>query len=745
MPISSSIGPSASRFSRRRFLRLSGWSALSALLAACGGIPTATPVAVQQVAAPPKATPTIEPTSEEPTAEGATISRAPAPRDSIFDFTREPNYDGADYDSYGAVTEGSADLDGVLEAAVYAKLQGQQSGAGGWVRSWVNWVHTQPPGTDEDYTVALDFEWLLHPDAYLHPDVTGGGASAVTIIGATITDRDSGETLTLLIERLGFLMVFVPMQWGDWEYQPVSIHLIGGHTYDITAYLKVSASVYSDTGADPLAAHGPPTGGGSGEVEEHAKARIKSMGLMLKDPPWVQVLVNSVWTPTHDTYTLYQRALKQATGNDYFAAGVLLKLSAGGRYEADKSWITLTAPDDAILPPHNCPFQYSIYNQTLRMDLDPCDDHAMRGRDWSFAGVIDPKFLRPVDPFEGDDEMPLLEPTLGIMWDVDLAAIQDLEKAAALSKNPGLASPARFAPPPNVQSPLDFFDLANWCYILPATLFCELTTPVTSGATSHLRQRALPTNIPLKDMELEANSNLAQLLGRTTFLPEGNFRPLAVGLHIPGGTDRPALDPWGLEIQPIERLTFRDPDDRIADEPVIVVTVLEIWNAFLSLAHPLLERQELEWSANPRFIQWLIRLGETAEYYRTRIDNLYYMTRSGLAVKISDLPEYWTTQAEEILSAPLSVDQIESTIPLPAIVFLARHRRARRFVRRLLNLERLRNWYAQVRPSQTHTIDLYGHVGRGTVIAEDRCEAVHKVLFDLVPRPQPWGVAMPPF
>ena len=176
---------------------------------------------------------------------------------------------------------------------------------------------------------------------------------------------------------------------------------------------------------------------------------------------------------------------------------------------------------------------------------------------------------------------------------------------------------------------------------------------------------------------------------------------------------------------------------------MVTVSVLEIWNAFTEMTHPLLDSQGLEWSANPRFIQWLIRLGESAEYHCTRLENLHYMTRSGVAVRVTDLPEYWSDQADEILSAPLTVDQADESIPLPVLVFLARHRRARRFVRRLLSVQRLLNWYAQIRPRQAHKIDLYGHVGRGSMISEDRCEAQHDVLFDLVPRTQPWPLAEP--
>jgi len=739
MPFSPRVGRPNLRCSRRRFLRLCGGSALSAIAAACTAIETATPAPAQHAAAPPP-TPTLSPTLA-PTAKAVAISRAPAPRDSIFDTTRLPDYDAADYDHYGATISGDASKDGTLEASVDAKITGMQQGAGGWVRSWVRWVYTQPAGVDDDYTVALNFDWLLHPDAYLHPEVIGGGASSIALVGVDITDRETDEVVTILIERYGKVFVGLPMTWGDWEYREACVHLIGGRTYDIEAYLKVSCSVFASTCADLNTTH-MFTGGGSGSVSEHAKIRVKGMGLMLKDPPWVQVAIDSVWTPSHDTYTLYQRALQQATGNGYFASGVLVKLAAGGRYEPDKSWLTLTAADDAMLPPHNCPFQHDIYHQTLRMDLAPCDDRALQGRNWGFAGVIDPKFVRPVDPFETDDEMPLLEPTLGILWDVDLAATQRLERVSALGKAPGLASPARMAPAPNVESPLDFFNLANWCYILPVDLFGALTAPDAALLTKKLKR---DTAASLKNLELEANSNLAQLLGRTMLLPEGEMRPLTVALHVPEGTHARALEPLGLEIQPMEALRMRDPSDPLADQPVVVVSLLEIWNAFLALSHPFLERRDLEWCANPRFIQWLIRLGETAEYHRTRIDNLYYMTRSGVAVKISDLPEYYTEQVEEVLSAPLAVDTVESTIPLPVIVFLARHRRVRRFVRRVLNVERLLAWYARLRPSQVHTIDLYGHVGRGTYIAEDRCEAVHKVLFDLVPRPQPWAVAMPPF
>jgi len=732
--------PPLARCSRRRFLRLCRLASLSGLLAACGDVQTATPVPARVAAAPPPATPELTPTSEPATNPADAARAAPAPRSSIFDFTCEPNYPSAEYDTFGYTTNGSAGVDGVLHAHVHAKLQSKQAGAGGWVRSWVKWVHTQPAGIDDDYTVALDFDWLRYPQATL-----SGYATAVTLIGATITDRETGETLTLLIERIGYLLAFVPLKWGSWEYQPVCTRLIGGHTYDIVAYLKVSASVYSDTGGDVGASRLAASGGGYGEVEELAEIRIKGMALMLKDPPWVRVLVRSFWTPTHDTYTLYQRALKRATGHDYFASAIMLDISAGGRYEPSRSWITLTVPDDDMLTPRYCPFQHTISNQTLRMDLAPCDDRAMKGRDWSFAATIDPKFSRRVDPFEDEDEdeMPLLEPTLGILWDVDLAAIQDLEKAAARPKSPGLASYAQLTPSPNVQSPLEFYDIANWCYILPADGFAALTAPAGGAASGRLRERRLATPPPLADLELEANSNLAKLLGGTLLPREGSFRPLSVGLHLPRGAARPALDAYGLEIHAVDQLAFQNPDHPLRGQPVVTVSVLEIWNAFIEMTHPLLDSQGLEWSANPRFIQWLIRLGESAEYHRTRLENLHYMTRSGVAVRVTDLPEYWSDQADEILSAPLAVDQADESIPLPVLVFLVRHRRARRFVRRLLSVQRLLNWYAQIRPRQAHKIDLYGHVGRGSMISEDRCEAQHDVLFDLVPRTQPWPLAEP--
>ena len=77
---------------------------------------------------------------------------------------------------------------------------------------------------------------------------------------------------------------------------------------------------------------------------------MNSISLVSVVPPWIQTQVINMFTPTHDTYDLYEAELKTLTGSSYFRAGALMRVSAGGLYlKGDQSYIQITAEGSRIL------------------------------------------------------------------------------------------------------------------------------------------------------------------------------------------------------------------------------------------------------------------------------------------------------------------------------------------------------------------------------------------------------------
>jgi hypothetical protein len=62
-------------------------------------------------------------------------------------------------------------------------------------------------------------------------------------------------------------------------------------------------------------------------------------------------------------------------------------------------------------------------------------------------------------------------------------------------------------------------------------------------------------------------------------------------------------------------------------EPVVIVSLLDLWNQFLDMEHLITQATGLEWCANPRFIRLLHQVGENAEAHRDYLNGLDWLPR----------------------------------------------------------------------------------------------------------------------
>ena len=183
---------------------------------------------------------------------------------------------------------------------------------------------------------------------------------------------------------------------------------------------------------------------------------------------------------------------------------------------------------------------------------------------------------------------------------------------------------------------------------------------------------------------------------------------LPAQVYVPSGGTRPQFDSTGLTLTYTSSPTLQYNGREFTTEPVVIVSLLDLWNQFINAAHPVLEGQGLSIAANPRFIQLLQQLGENAEAHRLYLDGLYFRRRTGELVKVTDLPEYAGEFGDG--RQPLYIN-IEGYM-IPVAAFLSP--RLRKWVRRIVTVQLLKQWWAQNRPQQQRQLVLSGRVTSGT-------------------------------
>ena len=321
--------PETIRFSRREFLRLCEIGALGVVVAGCAGpeetsstaaIP-ATTTATTTAATTPAATPTPTGRSAAPVPAAApvptrSVMGPPYPKGGSSVNTTPITASGIAI----AATNSAGQYTGSLRASVTAEIKTKNTqGAGGVAEAWVTIPYTQSAvggGTatstaGQTWKGAVVVNYTKDPasDQTADPDESGGGATSFALITAVVRDLNAGTEVTILVERFmcNATLGEYPLDERSWEYNNAPVTFVVGHNYEIDVVLTVRADV-ADLSEGPKVSQ-------SGGVSSDVRIMVNSIGLVPATPPWIQTQLVAMYSPTHDTYDLYETAQKQLTGN----------------------------------------------------------------------------------------------------------------------------------------------------------------------------------------------------------------------------------------------------------------------------------------------------------------------------------------------------------------------------------------------------------------------------------------------
>ncbi len=270
-------------------------------------------------------------------------------------------FDSDGIEKGGMTANVSADKQtGNVSAAAKAVLTGKAYSAWSCTRAYVRWQLTYTGQQPAEATVALKYTLNPQPgDTSVDPSCGTGWTSLD--VGVRVTDTASGDVLDIPIESQGYMQAVLPIAYSDnfrgrqasIKFRPGRTYHIDapGRTYHIDAYLMASASVSADLDVSTKG----PAGSASGSAGIQGSASIQGIALFTCARPWIKTVIRNVTYATRDTYDVYQRALSEATGRPYFAAGAQLDLTAGGCYDRNQSTVSIEFPNARILEIRNLP------------------------------------------------------------------------------------------------------------------------------------------------------------------------------------------------------------------------------------------------------------------------------------------------------------------------------------------------------------------------------------------------------
>ncbi len=619
--------------------------------------------------------------------------------------TKSLPFDAKGEDRGGIVQTCEADqATGVLKGAVSVKSTGYVTAMAGAARPYVRWNYAYNGTEPARATVALKYTFSVSGLDVYAGDPTAGDGCAEAEVGIRIIDQTSGNcTVMHAIESKGSVQLVVPFNYASgYQGQQVSVTFQPGHSYTIDAYLTVRASIYGGESQGVA-----PTPGGTASAS--ATATISSMRLYTLAKPWVRCKVNEIYSPTHDTYDRYERALQKALGKDYFAAGAYLDISAGGRYDVAGSSVAVAIEPAGFLRVKDSPLAYTNGPTSVTFTLPDCYSLPLEGKTWRVLVLYDPEYQTLRDDL--DFGPPLFRPVTTTLLDLDRP-----QRAAALplaSDTPGpllCATPAA-RPKPATGHTLSYrhlYNLANWSLILPATTFADWFRPKGALATT-----------PTRTKPARSGSKAAPV--------EPKPLTLNVQLYTPPGHTKPALAMPGLAVKPLPKPTFVRPDPEFSTEPVVMVSLLELYRILCQVPLP----NDLQWCANPPCVQFLERLAGDAEAFRKHLDSLYLRTPDGQLWKLTDLDEEHPT---------LSIG--DTGDDGPAFIWLPR--RIRHWIRRAAIVGAAATAVRNNRPTQRHRVSVSGHVQNSAgQFDNSQHSREYSVVFDLLPKQQPWALGAP--
>jgi hypothetical protein len=674
--------------SRRKFLYLCGAAgavSMGTVLASCSSFDETSTSTAASAGSP--TTQAATSSTAGSSAHAPLPAAAPPPsRSTAAQKTPYFDADGVEYNA-GYASEfstGSADKQtGHLMAHVDFEVEGDGSMKASVV-TYVRWNFTYTGEQDVRATVAVNYAFSPGElDTFCKDPIDGFGQSWLRI-GAYVTDLASGDVVDLSIEEHGSGQLLLPVAFAEsYKGQETPVTFKPGHSYHIDGYLVAGGYMYKE-----------------GWVKASGTATISGLRLVTLEPPWIRTRVVSVSAPDPDTYFMYEQALERA-GRHYYLGVAMLEISAGGNFTAGNVRVATQWNKSKIIGFLNCYLQTTIDASTPNLAtiyLPSGSELPLQGKTWRMMVSYDPHFQQPWDALFLDlpdvPVMPLVAPIVGMWLDVD-AAMPELKADAPVRPAAVQVSYAVAAGSPQVVVAEDFFSLSNFSLVLPLSRFQALSQPANP-------------KLPAGTKTLPVSIYWAPAAKSVTF----NTTGLTV-------TNVPSL-PAGL--QRTEYTT----------EPVVIVSLLDLWNQFLNMEHLITQVTGLEWCANPRFIKLLQQVGDSAEAYREYLNGLCWLPRNGgPAIPLVDLPG----EARGLIGTPGSDYPLWVMVAGATVgVVVLLHPRLRRWVRRAVTIQWIRDYIANHRPVQDQIISLTGSVSSPQLQATAQAQAQQKVFFDVVPQ-----------
>lgn len=669
-----------SGLSRRDFLRVCGVASAGLLLGtSCASTTTSSTTGAGIAPAPTPSTGRVQ------------AAAPPAPRDNTAQ--RLPLFDssGVEPSGFGAACGGgSHNTAGDLEAHIDLDV-GSDAGSFGSIRSFVRWNFTYTGQQPAMATVAVDYTFTPGTiDCYAHAagsdtGVLASDAKAYVQLGVDVFDNTQDGHVNLLIEQRGegqpsFFSLTLD---GTYKGQQQPVTFKPGHSYRIEAYIVAAAYLWPD-----------------GRSQAQVTGTIKGMTLVPLQPPWITTRLVSASANDADTWDALEGALA-LQGRHYYVGAARLKVSAGGNFNYGYVDVGTMWPESEITGISGTTLPITLNAggapNSARIMLPPASSLPLEGNTWQFVVKFDPQYHNPWDDLVKPEVpiMPLVAPVFGMWGETSQAAA---EVVAAQRQDPSyrLASLQMAAGGAQQVQPTEFFDLANYSVVLPLSRFLALSQPTLKTLPKGARTLPVLVYTPPRASPPRLNSNLLTVKAVST---------------PPAGTT-------GLEL---------------STEPVVIISLLDLWQQYLDMPHLLLEAKGLEWCANPHFIRLLTQVGESDAAFREYLAGLAWMPRAGgPAINLVDLPEYVKRRIGEV-SPEYPLWMVIAGVTVAVIIVFSP--RLRRWVRRIFTIDQAQLWLDANRPAQDQAISAYGHASNaGGQQAEAPAQTPNRVFFDYVPQ-----------
>jgi hypothetical protein len=361
-------------------------------------------------------------------------------------------FDAADVERTTGYAHGTANPDtGQLTAGVNARCSGYQTSGAGEARPFVRWVYRYEGRQDVKATVLAKYTFSPGDMSISVESPESGGGDVGMAFGIRVTDTaDPSACLEFPLEIYAAVQLLVPAESSDgFRGQRAAVTFKPSHTYYIDAYLDLYGGVYGGE------SHTPTQPAPGGTVTASASATVEALSLQTMARPWIMASITRMVPTTHDTWDLYERALKEVTGREYFATGFWAEASAGGAYDPNQSRVVIEAPKSVLLKVKDSPLPSNLADNAITLQLPNPYDLPLEGGTWHFLVLLDPEFDLTQELPVKLNVPPLIAPLLGT-WDV--------------TSRKALASPGVERLPQTAMPITEFYSGKNWFLIVPASV-----------------------------------------------------------------------------------------------------------------------------------------------------------------------------------------------------------------------------------------------------------------------------------